>query len=77
MLEAIVLAGGLGTRLKSVVPNIPKSLAQINGVPFLKILLSCLEKKGCSRVVLALGFGAEMVVEFLATNSFNFDVDNL
>jgi D-glycero-alpha-D-manno-heptose 1-phosphate guanylyltransferase len=37
--EAIVLAGGLGTRLKQVVPDLPKSLAPIAGRPFMSYLL--------------------------------------
>lgn len=62
MLEALVLAGGLGTRLKHVVPNLPKPMAPVAGRPFLEILLVSLASKGFSRVVLSLGFMAEKVV---------------
>ncbi len=37
--EAIILAGGLGTRLRSEIGEFPKALAPINGIPFLQILL--------------------------------------
>lgn len=57
-MEAIVLAGGLGTRLRKVLPDVPKPLAPITGRPFLEILLGSLAKKGFSRVVLSLGFMA-------------------
>ena len=62
MLEAMVLAGGLGTRLKHVVPHLPKPMAPVAGRPFLEILLASLASKGFSRVVLSLGFMAEKVV---------------
>lgn len=61
-MEAIVLAGGFGTRLKQVVPDLPKPMAPVAGRPFLEILLTSLARKGFSRVVLSLGYMAEKVV---------------
>lgn len=61
-MEAIVLAGGFGTRLREVVPDVPKPMAPISGRPFLEILLSSLAQKGFKRVLLSLGFMAEKVV---------------
>ncbi|HEY4155494.1 MAG TPA: NTP transferase domain-containing protein, partial [Puia sp.] len=49
--EAIVLAGGLGTRLKSVVPDLPKCLAPVAGRPFLEYLLACYRKQGIRRFI--------------------------
>lgn len=60
-MEAIVLAGGFGTRLRQVVADVPKPMAPIAGRPFLEILLSSLANKGFSRVVLSLGFMAEKI----------------
>ncbi len=62
-MEAIVLAGGFGTRLKQVVPDLPKAMAPIVGRPFLEILLSTLARKGFKRVVLSLGFKAENIIK--------------
>lgn len=63
-LDAIILAGGKGTRLRSVVSDIPKPLAPINGKPFLDILLSQLEGSGCiNKVVLAVGYKSEIVID--------------
>ena len=62
-MEAIVLAGGFGTRLREVVPDLPKPMAPVAGRPFLQILLSALAQKGFDRVVLSLGFMAEKIVE--------------
>lgn len=61
-MEAIILAGGLGTRLKEVVPDLPKPMAPVAGRPFLEILLSSLASKGFRRVVLSLGYLADKVV---------------
>ena len=61
-MEAIVLAGGFGTRLREVVSDLPKPMAAIAGRPFLEILLSTLARKGFTRVVLSLGFMAEKII---------------
>lgn len=61
-MEGIVLAGGFGTRLREVVPDLPKPMAPIAGRPFLEILLSKLARKGFTRVVLSLGFMAEKII---------------
>ena len=62
-MEAIVLAGGFGTRLKSVVFDLPKPMAPVAGKPFLERLLKSLAQKGFTRIVLALGYMAEKVIE--------------
>jgi D-glycero-alpha-D-manno-heptose 1-phosphate guanylyltransferase len=61
-MEAIVLAGGFGTRLRKVLPDLPKPMAPIAGRPFLEILLSMLSQKGFTRVVLSLGFMSEKII---------------
>jgi D-glycero-alpha-D-manno-heptose 1-phosphate guanylyltransferase len=62
-MEAIILAGGFGTRLRQVVPDLPKSLSPIAGRPFLEILLTLLSRKGFHRVVLSLGYMADKIVQ--------------
>lgn len=61
-MEAIVLAGGFGTRLKQIVPDLPKPMASVAGRPFLEILLTSLARKDFRRVVLSLGYMADKVV---------------
>ena len=61
-MDAIVLAGGFGTRLRNVVPDLPKPMAPVAGKPFLEILLTSLSRKGFHRVVLSLGYMAEKIV---------------
>lgn len=60
-MECIVLAGGFGTRLQSVVPDLPKPMAPVAGRPFLELLLGSLERRGIRRVVLSLGYRAEAI----------------
>jgi D-glycero-alpha-D-manno-heptose 1-phosphate guanylyltransferase len=68
MLEAIILAGGFGTRLKSAVPNLPKPMAPIGNRPFLEIIIANLSKKGFSKIILAIGFMAEKISEYFGDN---------
>ncbi|HMM86438.1 NTP transferase domain-containing protein, partial [Azohydromonas sp.] len=49
-MQAIVLAGGLGTRLRSVVPDLPKPMAPVAGRPFLAWVLDALVDAGFERV---------------------------
>jgi NDP-sugar pyrophosphorylase family protein len=59
--DAIVLCGGAGLRLRSVTGNAPKSLARIGDRPFLEILVSQLQRHGFRRVVLAVGYQRDMI----------------
>ena len=73
-MEAIVLAGGFGRRLHQVVNDVPKPMAPISGRPFLEILLSSLAQKGFSRVVLSLGFKAEMISSYFGSRFSGLDL---
>lgn len=59
--EAIVLVGGLGTRLRTVVADLPKPLAPVAGRPFLAYLLDQLALGGLRRVILATGYLADKI----------------
>ncbi len=61
-LPAIILAGGLGTRLKSAVPDLPKPMAPINGRPFLEYQLDYWMGQGVSRFVLSVGYKRESIM---------------
>ncbi|MEO9090910.1 MAG: nucleotidyltransferase family protein [Rhodanobacter sp.] len=61
--EAIILAGGFGTRLRSVVSDVPKPLAPVAGRPFLAWMLDDLAKQGIRRAILATGFMGDSVVD--------------
>ena len=59
--EAIVLAGGFGTRLREMVDNVPKPLAPVAGRPFLAWLLDALAAQGLRNVVLATGYRGDQI----------------
>lgn len=63
-MEAIILAGGFGTRLKSVVSDVPKPMAPIQNKPFLAYLLTFLAKHGISKFVLSVGYMNEKIVDY-------------
>lgn len=63
-MEAIILAGGLGTRLRSVVSLTPKCMAPIAGRPFLAFLLDYLASQSFSHVILSVGYLQEQIVTF-------------
>lgn len=65
-MECIILAGGFGTRLQSVVNDVPKCLAPIRGVPFLAYLLRYLKQEGVTHVIFSLGYKHELVEEWLS-----------
>ncbi len=56
MTVAYILAGGLGTRLRSVVSEVPKPMAPINGEPFLKFILNFWIKQGITKFVISVGY---------------------
>ncbi|MGE5329790.1 MAG: nucleotidyltransferase family protein [Deltaproteobacteria bacterium] len=67
-MEVIVLAGGLGTRLKKIVQDIPKPMAPINGKPFLWYIFEYLWRQGVRRVILSAGYKHEIIEEYFEKN---------
>ena len=74
-MEVIVLAGGLGTRLRSVVHEIPKCLAPIGGKPFLGYLLDWLEEYPVHHVVFSVGYLREQVIDYVKSREWPFSYD--
>lgn len=64
--EAIILAGGLGTRLREEVPDLPKCMAPVVGRPFLFYVINYLRIQGISRFIFSLGYKSEIILEWLA-----------
>lgn len=58
---AIILAGGFGTRLQSVVSNLPKPMAPVNGIPFLTHQLNYLRKSGVKNIILSIGYLSDQI----------------
>ena len=61
--EVIILAGGLGTRLRSAIGEVPKPMAPVDGKPFLHYQFLWLESYGVDKVVLSIGYKAGMITD--------------
>jgi D-glycero-alpha-D-manno-heptose 1-phosphate guanylyltransferase len=70
--EAIILAGGLGTRLRDAVPELPKCMAPVNGKPFIWYLVDHLQKQGVTHFIFALGYKSEAFDSFLSSVNINY-----
>lgn len=60
-MEAVILAGGLGTRLRPCVENLPKPLAPVGGRPFIEYILDYLYNNGVCRSVISTGYMSEAI----------------
>lgn len=65
--EAIILAGGLGTRLRSAVPDLPKCMAPVKGRPFIGYVIDHFRRTGIERFIFALGYKSDHFENFLQT----------
>src|SRR4051794_5214340 len=63
--EAIILAGGLGTRLRSVISDLPKCMAPVAGKPFLSYVIEHLQKQGIENFIFSVGYKKENIIHFL------------
>lgn len=72
--EGLILAGGLGTRLRSVVNDVPKPMAPVNGKPFLEYLLLYLSSQGIERVVLSVGYMKDKIINYFGLRFKNIEI---
>lgn len=63
-MEAIVLAGGRGTRLQATVKDRPKPLALVGGSPFLSYIFDYLVEQGITHIILSVGYKKEQIISF-------------
>ena len=75
MMEAVVLAGGMGTRLRSAVPDLPKCMAPVAGRPFLAWLLDDLENAGFDHIILSLGYRHEDIENWVTSRDNRARID--
>jgi D-glycero-alpha-D-manno-heptose 1-phosphate guanylyltransferase len=73
-MEAVILAGGMGTRLQSVWPNQQKCMAPVAGKPFLYYVVRGLSDQGVDRIILATGYQHTQISDWLAHQSFPVDI---
>lgn len=76
-MEAIILAGGFGTRLRHVVSDVPKPMAPMDdkGTPFLCVILNMLKKNGFNRVILSTGYMSEKVEAYFGNDYKDIKID--
>ena len=72
--EAIILAGGLGTRLRSVTEK-PKILAEVCNRPFIEHLLDHLIENGLRRIIFAVGYKHELIIKHFENGYRGLDID--
>ena len=75
MVDCLILAGGLGTRLRPAVKNVPKPMADINGQPFLHWQLEYLARQGIERVVLSVGYMSEKITSHFGPRYLNMEIE--
>jgi D-glycero-alpha-D-manno-heptose 1-phosphate guanylyltransferase len=73
-MEVIILAGGFGTRLQSVVRDVPKPMADIKGRPFLAYLLNYFAARGASKIVLSVGYKQETIIHYFGDRYQGLDI---
>ncbi|EAJ9149568.1 D-glycero-D-manno-heptose 1-phosphate guanosyltransferase [Campylobacter coli] len=73
-MQAIVLAGGLGTRLRSVVQDLPKPMAPISGKPFLAFVLEYLKKQGITEIILSVSYKYELIQEYFKNEFYGIKI---
>jgi D-glycero-alpha-D-manno-heptose 1-phosphate guanylyltransferase len=67
--SVIILAGGLGTRLRSVVSDLPKCMAPVNGKPFLSYVIDYFQQQGIANFIFSVGYKHEAIEEYLKKQS--------
>jgi len=73
-MEAIILAGGLGERLRSVVSDVPKPMAPVANKPFLHYLVYYIIRQGVSHIVFSVGYKGDMIVDYFEKNPCGVDI---
>lgn len=73
-MEAIILAGGAGTRLQGVVRDVPKPMADINGKPFICYLLDYLAAYDVKKILLSVGYRYEIIRDYFGSQYKDMDI---
>ena len=68
-IQAVILAGGLGTRLRPITRKIPKGLVEVTGKPFLEYQISFLKKSGIEDILICVGYLGEQIVDYFGSGS--------
>jgi len=66
-MQAIILAGGFGTRLQSIVKDVPKPMATIDKKPFLAYILQYLQQQGFKSCIISVGYLQEKIISYFGS----------
>ena len=72
--DVIILAGGLGTRLSHLIPDLPKPMAPVNGKPFLEILIEQLLSFNFKRIILSVGHKHDKIESYFGNTYKNIEL---
>ena len=70
-MQAIILAAGMGKRLKELTSDVTKCMIKVNGVTLIERMLSQLDKRNLSRIVIVVGYKADKLISFIETLNIN------
>ncbi|MFC2106746.1 NDP-sugar synthase [Bacteroidota bacterium] len=73
-MKALVLAAGLGKRLRPLTDELPKALIEINGTPMIAILIEKLKKSGINEIIINVHYKAEKLISYLESNNFKIPI---
>ena len=73
-MKAMILAAGLGTRLKPITDKIPKALVEVGGVPMLERVILTLKRQGFMYIVVNVHHFADQIIDFLRAGDFGVEV---
>jgi D-glycero-alpha-D-manno-heptose 1-phosphate guanylyltransferase len=74
-MEAIILAGGKGTRLRELIADIPKPMAPVNDKPFIDYVLNWLKQYPVEKIILSVGFKANKITDYLGDSYNNIPIE--
>lgn len=67
-MKVVILAGGFGTRLQSIVKDVPKPMADIGGVPFIELLILNMIKHGAEEFVICVSYKKEVIIDYFGSS---------
>ena len=73
--DCVILCGGLGKRLRGVVDDVPKVMAQVDGRPFLDFIIEYVQSQNIERIVLCTGYKADFVEDYYRDHNFDLTID--
>jgi D-glycero-alpha-D-manno-heptose 1-phosphate guanylyltransferase len=73
--EAVILAGGLGTRLRPLVSDVPKPMANVKGKPFLSYVIDYWMEQGVERFIISVGYKYNIIIDYFGYSYKGVDID--